>query len=279
MPPGHKGFLHEERAGIIYSKLVTVETSTQGRGKVVGWLGWGLVTVYSAYCVSTQAKMCSYLTCEIRKKKTCTESLENLSKIRDNFSHEIKRCLLLGRKAMTNLDSILKNRDITLPTKVCLVKAMVFPVLRYGCESWAIKKAECQRIDAFEMRCWRRLLRIPWTIEIKPINPKGNCPEYSLEWLIWSWGCNTLATWSEEPTDWKRPWFCERLKAGGEGGNREWDGWMASPTQWAWVWANSGKWWTGKPGMLQFMGSQRVGHDLATEQKIRETLLFKDEAK
>ena len=80
-----------------------------------------------------------------------------------NCSHEIKRCLLLGRKVMTNLDSIVKSRDITLPTKVCLVKAMVFPVIMYGCESWTIKKAEHQRIDAFELWCWRRCLRIPWT--------------------------------------------------------------------------------------------------------------------
>ena len=80
-----------------------------------------------------------------------------------DYSHEIKRCLLLGRKDMTNLDSILKGKDITLPTKVCLVKAMVFPVVMYGCESWTIKKAECRRIDAFELWCWRRLLRVPWT--------------------------------------------------------------------------------------------------------------------
>ena len=78
-------------------------------------------------------------------------------------SHEIKRCLLLGRKVMTNLDSMLKSRDVTLPTKVRLVKAMVFPVVMYGCESWAIKKSECRRIDAFELWCWRRLLRVPWT--------------------------------------------------------------------------------------------------------------------
>ena len=78
-------------------------------------------------------------------------------------SHEIKRCLLLGRKVMTKLDSILKSRDITLPTKVRLVKAMVFPVVMYGCESWTVKKVECQRIDAFELWCWRRLLRVPWT--------------------------------------------------------------------------------------------------------------------
>ena len=100
-------------------------------------------------------------------------------------SHEIKRCLLLGRKVMTNLDSILKSRDITLPTKVHLVKAMVFPVVMYGCESWTIKKAEHRRIDAFELWCWRRLLRVPWTarrssqLVLKEINP-----EYSLEGLM-----------------------------------------------------------------------------------------------
>ena len=100
-------------------------------------------------------------------------------------SHEIKRCLLLGRKVMTNLDSILKNRDITLSTKVCLVKAMVFPVVMYGCESWTRKKAEHRRIDAFELWCWRRLLRVPWTARrsnrsiLKEISP-----EYSLEGLM-----------------------------------------------------------------------------------------------
>ena len=97
-------------------------------------------------------------------------------------SHEVKRCLLLGRKVMTNLDSIFKSRDITLPTKVCLVKAMVFPVVMYGCRSWTIKKAECQRIDAFELWCWRRLLRATWSARrsnqsiLKEISPK-----YSLE--------------------------------------------------------------------------------------------------
>ena len=81
----------------------------------------------------------------------------------DDFSHEIKRCLLFGRKVMTNLDSILKSRDITLPTQICLVKAMVFPVVMYGCESWTVKRAELRRINAFELWCWRRLLRVPWT--------------------------------------------------------------------------------------------------------------------
>ena len=100
-------------------------------------------------------------------------------------SHESKRCLLLGRKIMTNLDSILKSRDIPLPTKVHLVKAMVFPVVMYGCESWTIKKPECIRIDAFELWCWRRLLRVPWTVRrANQSILKGISPEYSLEGLM-----------------------------------------------------------------------------------------------
>ena len=120
----------------------------------------------------------------------------------------------IRRKAITNLDSILKSRDITLLTKVNIVKAIVFPVVMYGCESWTIKKAECRRIDAFKLWCWRRLLRVPWTARrsnqsiLKEISP-----EYSLEGVMLKF--NTLATWCEELTDWKRPWFWERLKAGG----------------------------------------------------------------
>ena len=99
-----------------------------------------------------------------------------------DYSHEIKRHLLLGRKAMTNLDSILKNRDIALPTKVCLVKGMVFPVVMYGCESWTIKKAEHQRMDAFELWCWRRLLRAPWTAKRSNHSIlKEIIPEYTLK--------------------------------------------------------------------------------------------------
>ena len=102
-----------------------------------------------------------------------------------DHSHEIKRHLLLGRKVMTNLDSILKSRDITLPTKVCLVKAMVFAVVVYGCESWTIKKAECQRIDAFELWCWRRFLRVPWTAgRSNQSILKEISPECSLERLM-----------------------------------------------------------------------------------------------
>ena len=190
-------------------------------------------------------------------------------------SHEIKRCLLLWRKVMTNLDSILRSRDITLLTKVRLVKAMVFPVVMYGCESWTIKKTECRRIDAFELWCWRRLLRVPWTARrsnqsiLKEISP-----EHSLDWC-WSWNFNTLATWCYELTHWKIHWCLERLKAGQKGDDRGWDGWMASLTQWTWVWANSWSWWwTGRPGVLQSMGLQRVRHDSVTELNWTEKIFF-----
>ena len=182
-------------------------------------------------------------------------------------SHEIKRCLLLGRKFMANLDSILKSRDITLTTKVQLVKAMVFPVVMYGCESWIIKKAECWRIDSFEQWSWKRLLRVPWTARrsnksiLKEINP-----DYSFEGLILKLTSNTSSTWCEELTHWKRSSCWERLKAGGEGDDRQWDGCMASLIQCTWVWVNSRSWWwTGTPGALPSMGSQRVGHNWATE--------------
>ena len=147
---------------------------------------------------------------------------------------------------------------------VCLVKAMVFPVVVYGCESWTIKKAECGRIDGIELWCWRRLLRVPWTARrsnqsiLKEIGPEGS--------TCWSWNFNTLGTWCEELTHLKRPWCWERLKMGGEGVDRGWDGWKASLTQWTWVWVGSGSWWwTGRPVVLQSMGLQRVGHDWVTE--------------
>ena len=150
---------------------------------------------------------------------------------------------------MTDLDSILKSRDITLPTNVHLVKVMFFPVVMYGCESWTIKKAEHRRTDAFELWCWRRHLRVPWTARksnqsiLKEISP--GC---SLVGLMLKLKLQYLATWWEDLSHLKRPWCRERLKAGGEGDDRGWDGWMASLTQWTWVWVNSGSWWwTGRP--------------------------------
>ena len=181
--------------------------------------------------------------------------------------HEIKRHLLLEKKVMTNLDSILKGRDIILPTKVHLVKAMVFPVVTYGCESWTTKKAECRRIDAFELWC----LEHSWEslgLQGDPTSSSKRKSVLNIHWKdwFWSWNSNTLATWREELTYWKRPWCWERLKVGGEGDDRGWDGWMTSPTQWTWVWVNSGSWWsTGRPGMLPSMELQRVGHNWATE--------------
>ena len=136
-------------------------------------------------------------------------------------SHEIKRCLLLGGKVMINLDSIFKSRDITLPAKVHLVKAMVFLVVMYGCESWTVKKVECRRIDAFELWCWRRLLRVPWTARRcnQCILRKSVLNIHWKDWC-WSWNSNTLTTWCKELTPWKKPSCWERLKAGGEGDDR-----------------------------------------------------------
>ena len=156
---------------------------------------------------------------------------------------------------MTNLDSILKSRDITLPTKVCLIKAMGFPVhvwmweLDYK-ETWAPKNW------CFWTVVLEKTLESPLdSKEIQPVYPKGN-----QSWIFigrtwcWSWSSNTLATWCEELTHWKRPWCWERLKAEGERDNRGWDGWMASPTWCTWVWASSGRWWrTEKPDVLQSM--------------------------
>ena len=125
------------------------------------------------------------------------------------------------RSSASNLDSVLKSRDTTLLTKVHLLKAMVFPEVKYGCESWTINKAERQRIDAFELWCWRRPLRVPWTVKrsnqsiLKEISPDSHWKD-----LCWSWSSNILATWCEEPAHLKRPQCGERLKAGGEGGDR-----------------------------------------------------------
>ena len=178
--------------------------------------------------------------------------------------------VLLGRNVMTNLDSIFKSRDIILPTKVHLVKAVVFPVVMYGYASWTIKKAEHQRIDVFDvfkLWCWRRFLGVPWTARrsnqsiLKEISPK-----YSLEGL-------TLKL--------KLQYFChlmwrtdllEKTKMQGKIEDRRRRGWQKMrwldgiTDRWTWVWAGSGSWWwTGKPGVLQSMGSQRVGHDWGTE--------------
>ena len=182
-------------------------------------------------------------------------------------SQEIKRRWLLGRKVMTNLDSILKSRDISLPTKVRLVKAMVFPVITYGCESWTVKKAECRRSDAFEVWCWRRLLRVPWTARrsnqsiLREISPGRSLEGLMLKLKLHYFGHLVWRVDSLEKT-----LMLGGIGAGGEGDDRGWDGWVASPARWTWVWVKTGSWWwTGRPGVLRFMGLQRVGYDWGTE--------------
>ena len=182
-------------------------------------------------------------------------------------SHQSKRCLFLARKDMKNLDNMLKSRDITLPTKIHLVKAMVFLVVMHGCESWTIKKTECQRTDAFELWCWRRFWRVPWTVMrsnhsiLKEISP-----EYSLEGLMLKMKLQYFGHLIQRVDSLEKTLMLGEIGAEGEGDDRGWDGWMESPTRWTWVWVNSGSlWWTGRPGVLRFMRSQRVGHDWATE--------------
>ena len=150
---------------------------------------------------------------------------------------------------------------------------LVFPVVMYGCESWTVKKAERRRIDAFELWCWRRRLRVPWTARrsnqsiLKEISPgisfQGMMLTLKLQYIgHLMWRVDSL----------EKTLMLGGTGAGGEGDDRGWGGWMASLTRWTWVWVNSGSWWwTGRPGMLQFMGSQRVGHDWATELKWTET--------
>ena len=191
-------------------------------------------------------------------------------------SHEIKRHLLLGRKVMTNLDSILtnldsmlKSRNITLPIKVHLVKALVFPVVVYGYERWTIKKAEHWRIDTFELWCWRRLLRVPWTARrSNQYILKENSREYSLEGLMLK--LHYSGHLMQKTDSFEKALMLGKFEGGSRGDNTGWDLWMASPTQWTWVCVNSGSWWwTGRHGMLQSVGLQRVGHDWAKTEKMK----------
>ena len=169
-------------------------------------------------------------------------------------------------KAMTNLDSILKSRDITLPTKVHLVKAMVFPVVMYTCENKTIKKAECQRIDAFKLWCWRRILRVPWTARRSNQSILKISPGCSLERVILKLKLQYFGHLMRRLDSLEKTLMQGGIGAGGEGDDRGWDGWMASLTRWTWVCFNSGSWWwTGRTDVLRFMGLQRVEHDWATE--------------
>ena len=190
-------------------------------------------------------------------------------------SHEIKRCLLLGRKAITNLDSILKSRDITLPIKVHLVKAMVFPVVMYGCQSWTTKKAEHQITDVFELWCSRKLLSPLDSKEIQPVHPKGNqswmfIGRTNVEAEAQIFGHLMWRTGSLE-----KPLMLGKIEGSGEEDDRGCDGWMASLTQRTWVWVSSRSWWwTGRPGILPSLGSQRVRNNWAYELKWTEVTIW-----
>ena len=182
-------------------------------------------------------------------------------------SHEIKRCLLLGKKFMTNIDSIFKSRDITLPTKVHLVKAMVFPVLMYWCESWTVRKAEHRRIDTFELWCWRRLLRVPWTARrsnqsiLKEISPGCSWKILILKLKLQYFGHLMGRADSFEKT--LMLGKVESRRRRGRQRRRWLDGITNSMT---WVSVDYGSWWwTGRLGVLRLMGLQSVRHDWATE--------------
>ena len=189
-------------------------------------------------------------------------------------SHEIKRCLLLGRKVMTNLDSIFKSRDITLPTNVCLVKAMVFPVVMYGYESRTVKKAERRRIDAFELWCWRRLLRVPGTTRRSSQSIlKEISPGYSLVRLMLNLKLQYFGHLMQTADSFEKILMLGKIESRRRRGRQRMRLLMASSTQWTWVCVNSASgWWTGRPGVLWFMGSQRGGYDWATELNWTENL-------
>ena len=156
------------------------------------------------------------------------------------FSHEINRHLLLGRKIMIKLDSIFKSRDITLPTKVCLIKAVVFPVVMNGCESWTTKKAECQRIGTFELWCWRRLLRVPWTVRrFNQSILREISPEYSLEGLMLKLKLQYFSHLMGRTDSLEKSLMLGKIEDRRWRGRRGWNGCMASPTWWTWVWASS----------------------------------------
>ena len=177
---------------------------------------------------------------------------------------------------MINLDSMLKSRDVTLSTKVHLVKAIVFPVVMYGCESWTVKKAEHWKIDAFELWCWGRLLRVPWTARrsnqsiLEEISP--GC---SLEGLMLKLKLQYFGYLMQRVDSLEKTVMLGRIGGRRRRGRQRMRWWMTSPTQWAWVWVNSGCWWwKGRTGVLGFMGLQGVGHYWATELNWTDPMCF-----
>ena len=189
----------KEKSEKVGLKLIIQKTKIMASGPITSWQTYGETVETVTYFIFWGSKITAD----------------------DDCSHRIQRCLLLGRKAMTNLDSILKSRAINLPTKVCLVKAMVFPVVMYGCEGWTIKKAERQRIDAFELWCWRRLLRVPCTAGRSTQSIlKEISPEYSLEGLMLKLKCQYFGHLMQRADSFEKTLMQERLRTGGEGDDR-----------------------------------------------------------
>ena len=214
--------------------------------------------------------------------ETVTDFILGSSKITadGDCSHEIKRCLLLGRKAMTNLDSLLKSRDIIFPTKVHLVKAMVFPEVMYGCDSWTIKKAEHWRIDVFELWCWRRLFRVPWTARRSNQSVlKEISPEYSLEEMMLKLKLQYFGHLMRRTDSLIKTLMLKKIEGRRKRGwqTMRWLDGIIDPMDI--VWASSGNWWwTGKPSMLQSMALQIVRPNWVTELNWAGNYLFTNSA-
>ena len=181
-------------------------------------------------------------------------------------THETWRWLLLGRNLMGNIDRVLKSRAIILSTKVHIVKATVFPVVMFSCESWTVKKAEWQRIDAFVLRCWRRLMQVPWAAR-RSFLSEGN-PEFSLKGLILKLKFQYFGHLLQTTNSLEKSLMLGKVEGRRRRGHQRIKWWTASQMQRTWTWANSKRsWGTGKPGVLYSMGSQKGGHDWVTEQQ------------
>ena len=179
---------------------------------------------------------------------------------------KLKDTCSLKEKLWPTWQHIKKQRHY-FANKVCLVKALFFSVVMYGCESWTIRQAECQRIDAFELWCWIRFLRVPWTARRSNLSIlKEISPEHSVEGLMLKLKLQYFGHLMQRTDSLEKTLMLGMIEGGRRRGRRGWGGWIASTTQWTWVWVNSGSWWwTGKPCMLQSMESQRVRHDWKTE--------------
>ena len=181
-------------------------------------------------------------------------------------TRETWRWLLLGRNLMGNIDRVLKSRAIILSTKVHIVKATVFPVVMFSCESWTVKKAEWQRIDAFVLQCWRRLMQVPWAAR-RSFLSEGN-PEFSLKGLILKLKFQYFGHLLQTTNSLEKSLMLGKVEGRRRRGHQRIKWWTASQMQWTWTWANSKRsWGTGKPGVLYSMGSQKGGHDWVTEQQ------------